>query len=121
MYTHSSALQLIEETFPSLREDLHDEMVIGLLHLQIGEFSRYAQEVIDAGDDLTWHQITDVFVALWANCDDSVKNALNVSFLEHLHFNDKKKQRSWAFESMPKSMRTAWQEMDNYNRKIHGG
>ena len=42
MYTHSSAVQLIEEAFPSLREDLHDEIIDGLLHPQIGEFARYA-------------------------------------------------------------------------------
>lgn len=121
MYTHSSAVQLIEEAFPSLREDLHDEIIDGLLHPQIGEFARYAQNAIDAGDKLAWRQVTDIFIALWSNCDHSVKNALNVSFLEHLNFNDEKKQRSWAFEAMPESMRTAWRNMDEYNRRIHGG
>jgi hypothetical protein len=121
MYTHSSAIQFIEQKFPSLKEELHDEVIDGLLHPQIGEFSRFAQGCIDTGNEAGWKQVTVAFMELWLNCDDAVKNALNVSFLEHLNFNDRKRPRQWAFNSMPAVMRQAWQEMDSYNRRMHGG
>ena len=121
MYNHTSTIRLIEQMFPSLGEELHDEVIDGLLHLQIGEFSRFAQDVIDAGDENGWEQVTVVFMELWLNCDDAVKNSLSVSFLEHLNFNGRTKPRQWAFNSMPAVMRRAWQEMDSYNQWLHGG
>jgi hypothetical protein len=121
MYSHSSAIHLIEQSFPSLREDLHDEVIDGLLHPQIGEFSRFAQRVIDAGDENEWIRVTAVFMELWLSCDDVVKNALNVSVLEHLNFSDQKRLQQRAFDSMPTVMRQAWREMDLYNHRLHGG
>ena len=44
-----------------------------------------------------------------------------MSFLEHLHFEDGKVQRRWAYDAMPEAMRKAWDEMEDYNRQIHGG
>ncbi len=121
MHTHRSSICLIEERFPSLADELHDEVIEGLLHPQIGEFARFAQGAIDAGDKEAWAAITTVFLELWSNCDDGVRNALNVSFLEHLNFEDRKKQRQWAFKLMPRVMRTAWEEMESYNRRLYGG
>jgi hypothetical protein len=120
-YTHEQALQVIERAFPMLAEELHDEVIDGLLHLQIGEFSRLAQAAVEDGDKENWAQITSTFMELWLNSDAWVKNALNVSFLEHLIFNDGKVRRSWAFDAMPPPMRKAWREVDDYNRRLHGG
>ena len=90
------------------------------MHPQIGEFSRYAQAAIDRGDINVWSRVTEVFMELWQDCDDAVRNALNVSFLEHLNFKDGKVQRRWAYNVMPKTMKVAWQEMEQYNKGIHG-
>ncbi|MEQ1620939.1 MAG: hypothetical protein ABL919_06000 [Methylococcales bacterium] len=121
MHTYQSAICLIEERFPSLAEELHNEIIEGLLHPQMGEFARFAQEAIDTGDKDTWEKITTAFLELWSNCDDSVRNALNVSFLEHLNFEDRRRQRQWAYQLMPRAMRSAWEEMESYNRRLHGG
>ena len=101
--------------------ELHDETWDGLVHLQIAAFARWAQAVIDAGDEGVWKRITEVFMDLWRDCTPDVINALNVSFLEHLDFTDDNKRRSWAYASMPPEMRKAWNEMEAYNRKLHGG
>ncbi len=119
-YTHEQAVELIEKVFPVLAEDLHDEVIEGLLHPQIGEFSRLAQAAVDEGNKEDWALITATFMDLWLNSDAAVKNALNVSFLEHLNFNDGKVRRNWAFNAMPPPMRRAWTEMDAYNRRLHG-
>lgn len=121
MYTHQTAIQFIGRTFPSLEVELHDDVVEGLLHPQMGVFSQFAQCAINDGDQSVWAQITAVFMELWLSCDHAVTNALNVSFLEHLNFKDEKILRQWAFNAMPKAMRQAWVEMDLYNQKLHGG
>ncbi|WP_431286913.1 DUF7674 family protein [Roseateles chitinivorans] len=121
MYHHATAIALIESTFPALAADLNDELNTGLLHPQIWEFANHAQSVIDATDRAGWELVIKTFMALWLDCDDAVRNALNVSFLEHLNFRDGRIDRRWAFEGMPSTMREAWCAMDAYNRRIHGG
>lgn len=121
MYDHATAIALIESRFPALAADFHDEIIDGLLHPQLGAFSRYAQAAIDSGDFNTWGLITDTFMNLWLSCDAALQNALNVSFLEHLDFGEQRFERQQAFASMPTAMRDAWSEMDEYNRKVHGG
>jgi hypothetical protein len=122
MYDNAAAIEYLESTFPHLAEEMHDETWDGLLHLQIAVFARWAQDVISSGDRNTWEQVTKAFLILWRDCHPDVTNALNVSFLEHLTFADgKKRRRSWAYDSMPPQMRKAWDAMEDYNRKLHGG
>jgi len=121
MYDSVSSVQFIVAKYPHLSDELHDETWDGLLHLQMAVFSRWAQGVIDSGIFEDWHQIAETFLSLWLDCTPEVTNALNVSFLQHLKFNNGKKQRSWAYEKMPQIMRKAWDDMESYNQKIHGG
>ncbi len=122
MYDKNSAIEHLESTFPHLASEMHDEINDGLLHLQMAVFARWAQEVISTEDSNTWGQVTKAFLTIWRDCDPDVNNALNVSFLEHLTFSDgKRKRRSWAYDSMPPQMQKAWDDMEEYNRKLHGG
>lgn len=119
MFQHASAIAFVEQRFPEMSDEIHDESIEGLIHLQIGEFSRFAQAAIDRCDRELWRKVVDAFMELWKDCDEVVRNALNVSFLEHLKFTDGKVGREWAFHAMPKAMRVAWQEMDQYNKRFH--
>lgn len=121
MYTHKEAIEIIERAFPALSEELRDEVANGLLYVQVGEFARWAQTLIDTGRQKEWAVVTCTFMDLWKNADAAVKNALNVSFLEHLNFVDGKARRQWAFAAMPVPMQMAWREMEAYNRRLHGG
>ena len=121
MYDKKSSIEYIESRFPALSEDLQDETWEGLIHLQVAVFSHLAQDVINSGDRDAWQEVTEVFMDLWRDCTPDVENALNVSFLEHLNFVDGKKKRSWAYQTMPEVMRKAWDEMEDYNRRLHGG
>ncbi len=47
-----------------------------------------------------------------------VENALNVSSLEQLNFNDNQGKRFWAYSTMPRTMQKAFDEMEAYNREI---
>jgi len=122
MYDEVTTIEYLESSFPHLAEEMHDETWDGLLHLQMAVFARWAQEVITSGDQRTWEQVTKVFLKIWRDCHPDVTNALNVSFLEHLTFSDgKRRRRSWAYDSMPPQMQKAWDDMEEYNRKLHGG
>ena len=116
----SEAIRRIETEFPELTISLHDEIVEGLLHLQIAEFSRLAQKTIDEGDRTRFKTICEIFRVLFLNGAPELVNALNVSFLEHLNFSDGKSKRAWAYQAMPELMRKAFDDMAEYNRKIHG-
>jgi hypothetical protein len=120
MYDSNRIIQYIESVFPHLTAELRDDLVNGLLHCQIAVLSRYAQDVIDRGDEKSWRQITQLFAEIWRQCDPDVTNALNVSFLESLNFTDGRKKRSWAYAAMPAQMKTAWDAMEEYNRKLRG-
>jgi len=120
MHDKTTSIEYIAAKFPHLGEELHNNTWEGLLHLQMGVFSHWAQDSIDAGDREAWRQITEVFIELWRDSSPDVINALNVSFLEHLDFTDDKEHRSWAYKAMPREMQKAWDEMEAYNRKLHG-
>ncbi|MEM0926837.1 MAG: hypothetical protein AAGJ83_12425 [Planctomycetota bacterium] len=121
MITGDEALNKIEDEFPEISTDLHEEAIEGLLHCQIGEFSRFAQKQIDDNDRETFGRVCRIFLDLFEDADPALENALNVSFLEHLDFSDGKHARSWGYQFMPARMRQAFDDMEDYNRKIHGG
>lgn len=118
MITGKEALNEILLLFPQLSEEIEEDD--GLLHLQIGTFSHLAQSFIDSGNSVEFSKVCSLFAKLFPSADSELENALNVSFLEHLDFIDGKCNRSWAYEAMPHEMRKAWDEMEEYNAKIHG-
>lgn len=119
MIIAKEAISKIETEFPELIDDLHDEVNEGLLHLQIAEFYRLAQKAIDNGDKAKLGKVYELFRFLFLNGSPDLINALNVSFLEHLNITDGKKKRAWAYEAMPPLIKKAFDEMAEYNRKIH--
>ncbi|HET6443945.1 MAG TPA: hypothetical protein VFI27_05125 [candidate division Zixibacteria bacterium] len=128
MYDHRTSIKYLEHRFPHLAEDFHDETWDGVLYVQITVvFAHWAQAVIDSGDSRIWAQITDAFIEMWKDCSPDVRNALEVSFLEHLYLKDRKRKRgqqnyrSWAYKAMPPMMRQAKEDIDDYNKKLHGG
>ena len=120
MIAHIDAIRRIEDEFPQIAEELHDGINEGLLHLQISEFSHLAQSFIDSEDKQNFERVCKLFLELFNNGESNLINALNVSFLEHLNFKDGKKQRSWAYNEMPIKMRVAFDEMEEYNKQLHG-
>jgi hypothetical protein len=90
-------LKELKATFPQLRRDLNQEH--GLLHLETDVFMRFVQTSIDTGakDTLVAAlQLADKFLR---DGNGQVVNALTVSFLEHLNFEDGKVPRRWAWLS----------------------
>ncbi|WP_139752078.1 DUF7674 family protein [Aeromonas dhakensis] len=118
MIAGEEALYRIENEFPEISEKLREDE--GLLHIHIGEFSHHVQSFIDNGNENEFGRVCKLFVELFSSASPELENALNVSFLENLNFTDGKNNRSWAYSAMPPLMRKAWDEMDEYNSKLHG-
>ncbi len=118
MISESQAIRQIEDAFPEITEELHDETWDGLIHLQVSVFSRLVQAAIDSYDEQTFEKACHLFLQLFEEGEPTLVNALNVSFLEHLSFTDGKINRSWAYKQMPNKMQLAFDAMEEYNNKI---
>jgi hypothetical protein len=119
MINHKEAISRIETEFPELAEAFHDEIFEELFYVQMGEFARLTQKAIDDGDKDKLKRIFNLFKFLFLNGSPEVINALNVAFLEHLNVTDGKKKRAWAYAAMPELMKKAYDDMAEYNRKMH--
>jgi hypothetical protein len=102
--------------FPSLREDFEEWE--GLIHLQVSEFWRFTQAAIESR---SFEVVTKCFelanVAL-VKGDDSLRNAIYVSYLEHLDFrSDLGKQ---AKQLMPVELKQGREDILDYDRKLLG-
>src|SRR5690349_15646018 len=87
--------------FPSIKDDLLDDTWSNLLHPQMGSFARYAQDAIDRGDRQAVSRCFELADRFLREGTPELQNAVGVSFLEHLNFDDGKRRRAWARELLP--------------------
>jgi hypothetical protein len=78
------ALALAE--FPNLADDFAEDE--GLFHVQMGTFSRVAKEAIERGDYATLKRCYKIADDAMKSATPNVENAVYVSFLEHLEFDN---------------------------------
>lgn len=97
--------KVLYEDFPAVRRDIAAADMGGLLYLEMGQFARYVNGVIEDGDE-------DELVRCYALAERGsaegswpVWNAVGVSFLEHLNFQDGRARREWAFDLLPPHLR----------------
>ena len=89
--------------FPELSSILDEDA--GLFYLQVGSLARCTQAAIDDGHrEEVKRQFEFVRKADLAG-DREVQNALGVSYLEHLNFQDGKRHRSWAWDLLPEPLK----------------
>jgi hypothetical protein len=113
--THSALISGLNERFPELKDELADECWAGLLHLEVSCFARLTQMAIDDGDRDLLKRCFDFARTTFHNADDEVKNAMYVSYLEHLNFSDSKKtRRSWAFVLMLPALQQGYRDIMKY-------
>lgn len=110
-------IQKIILTFPDIKEDIEEDN--DLFHSQMFVFSNLAQNAIDNEDKNKFLQVCELMRVFLLNSSGDIKNALHVSFLEHLNFQDSKKtKRSWAYELMPKVMKESYEDIMRYNKEL---
>lgn len=114
---HSDVVALVLAEFPELRLDLEDETTRGLLHVEMGEFARYAQEAKGRGDWDTYTRALKLANRFLMEGDGAVDNAVCVSFLEHIDFQGPRGQQAWTLLS-PQQQRTWRQINDGWGRPV---
>lgn len=105
-------VRILIEEFPSLEEEIRDDVWAGLVHLEIGCFARYTQRQIDGGNREEVQRCFAVADRILKNADEQVDNAVYVSYLEHLDLHDGKRQRSWAKGMMSPLVLAGWKQMN---------
>jgi hypothetical protein len=103
--------------FPELPEEFAGDE--GLPYVQMGAFARLMQRAKGSGNWDTYRRAARFADELWGGADPGLRNALNVSLLEHIDFDGPRGSDAWSLLS-PR-LRRAWREMDAYNQWLRSG
>ncbi len=100
----SQFIKEIKETWPHLAQAINAEQ--GLLHLEIVVVRDFAQGLIGTGDREALAQCFAIIEKYEAGGNESLSNAIDVSFIEDLDFSDTKRcSRRWAWDMLPGSLK----------------
>lgn len=91
----------LRQRFPDLAPTLDEDEWRGLLHVETGRFAAFCREAIDAGDRDLVEKCFSFARRSAMDGTDEVQNAIGVSFVEHLNFQDGKVLRRWAYDLLP--------------------
>ncbi len=112
MLSTQTAIKYLSDNIPVLKKELNADK--GLFTLQMGTFSRYTQFYIDSGDKKNTEFCFKIASVILRDGNAKVKNAVAVSYCEHLNFNDGKKMRAWAKEVMPVNLLETYNDVNDY-------
>jgi hypothetical protein len=110
-YTQVEFVRFLHETFPTLDAEIAGDE--GLLHLQMHTFARHMRRVQAAADWSVYRRGVHLAQELLAHADAELMNALKVSFLEHISFEDAHGAAAWA--ALTRELQAAWQAMKDAN------
>ena len=113
-YTHADFLRLAVAEFPALRAEFDEDA--GLLHLQMHAVTRLAQRAKGEGDWDAYARCVRLAAELWRRPDAALRNALNVSFLEHLDFDGPRGPDAWR--RLTAELQEGWRAMRAYNERL---
>jgi hypothetical protein len=107
---------LILSEFPSLREDLEEWE--GLIHLQVSEFKRFTQCAIEEQSFEVVSKCFQIATSALLEGDKSLRNAIYVSYLEHLDFRSDAGKR--AAQLMPRELKQGRDDILDYDEQLLG-
>ena len=110
-------VQLVAAAFPDLRAELDEDD--GLECVQTGTFCEHTQAAIDRGDMGAVDTCFGIADRVIADGDDSMLNAIHVSFLEHLDFRGPHGKR--AFGKLTPALRAGWIDINEYMEALLNG
>jgi hypothetical protein len=103
--------------FPHLRDEF--EEFAGLPYVQMGTFARLVQEAKGRADWDMYARAASFAHRLWLDADSDLRNAINVSLLEHIDFEGPRGPHAWSLLSP--QLQRAWRAMAAYNNWLHSG
>jgi hypothetical protein len=116
MATAREFIEAAVEELPEAREDV--ESFEGLPYVQIGILAEIAQRAKGAGDWRKFQQVVDFVDRFLPEADGELRNAIHVSFLEHIDFIGPRGAQAW--ELMSPRLRSAWRDIITYNEELLG-
>lgn len=118
MIDHKEFVQQLRIMFPEMTNEIDPKIESGLLHLEMAAFARLTRKYVEA-EDIETAVAAFLFAGhLLDKGDDSVVNAVYVSYLENLEF--ERQSDRWAFHHMSPRLKAAWKEIAEHNDEIHG-
>jgi hypothetical protein len=112
---HAKFVQLVLAEFPQLHEELAEAE--GLLHLEMGALSRFAQKAIEHNDSYTLTRCYELLAGIMKTAPSEVENAIHVSFLENLNF-ESSPYGGEARSLLPPVLRKALDEVNEHWERI---
>lgn len=109
-------ISLLLAEFPQLRDDIHEWQ--NQEHLQMMEFHLLTEKASTAGDWVTVDRCLRLADRLLLGGDSEIRNALHVSYLEHLPRAGEVHDR--IREMMTPELRQAWDNILNYLSTLGG-
>ena len=104
------------EELPEARADV--ESFDGLPYVQTGLLAEIAQRAKGARDWKKYRQVLDLVDRFLPEADGELRNAIHVSFLEHLDFIGPRGAQAWKL--MTPRLQSAWKDIITYNEKLLG-
>ena len=100
----SEFLAELKRKVPELRDDLNEEK--GQLHFEVDVMRKRAQLARKSGEADILSALFDIALRGYENGTSALKNAIDVSFVEPLNFeNTKNHSYEWAWKAMPERLR----------------
>ncbi len=100
----SKFLKKLKQKFPNLTNALNGEM--GQFHFEMEVFYRFTQDQLNNNNEEVLLECFQLANEFYDKGDKKLKNAIDVSFVENLNFQQKK----WAWELLPQKLQQLYIE-----------
>lgn len=119
MVDREAFIVMLTERYPAVAADI-DECARGLLHLEMGTLARVAQAAISDEDTAAVREHFRFIGEVYRQATPEVKNAVHVSYLEHLSFDGKHGKRIKAREMLSPELQAGLKGLESYNAELLG-
>lgn len=120
--SHTEFYIRLREHYPDAAKIIsEDDCGFGLLHVEVGTFSRLSEDALEAG--MLWHARghLDFVENLLEDCSPELENALAVSYLEHIFLFPRSPLKSKAIEQyLGKNSRKLLDKLISHMKRISG-
>lgn len=108
---------LLAVRYPAIAAGI-DDCSRGLLHLEMATLARAVQAAISVEDATTVREHFRFIDEVYRRATPEMKNAVNVSYLEHLSFDGKHGKRIKARELLSPQLQDALRGLEAYNAEL---
>lgn len=118
LFDRDEFIKQLAARFPEVASDV-DDCSEGLLHLEMATFARATQAAINDGDtDLVKRYFTFAD-EIYSGATPDVENAVNVSYLENLHFDGRNPNRAKTRGLLSPRLSNALASLEKYLDELH--